>query len=309
MSFLIVSPGKDPKYWVEALQNQHPGLNIYVYPEEHDKEEVEFALAWKHPRGLFKNYPNLKVIASMGAGVDHITSDPELPENINITKVVDEMLEGDMGNFVLSLILNYQRDLSIYQQQQAEKNWSPKNYKRNKDVKVGILGLGHLGRATAKTLVKNGFNVHGFSRTPKDIDNIESFAGEDEMEAFLEKSEILVNLLPLTPQTENILNKDLFQKLPKGAYVINVARGEHLVELDLIEMLDREQLSGAALDVFRQEPLPDDHPFWEHPKVLLTPHIASVTHPRYVVPQIVENYERMMEEEPLKNVIEREKGY
>lgn len=176
-------------------------------------------------------------------------------------------------------------------------------------MKVGILGLGHLGRTTAKTLVKNGFNVHGFSKTPKDIENIESFAGDDEMEAFLEKSEILVNLLPLTPETEKILNKELFQKLPEGAYVINVARGEHLVEHDLIEMLDVGHLSGAALDVFWQEPLPEDHPFWEHSKILITPHIASVTHPRYVVPQIVENYERMMEEDPLKNVVEREKGY
>lgn len=309
MSLLIVSPGKDPKPWVEALQNQHPGLNIYVYPEEHDKEEVNFVLAWKHPRGLFKNYPNLKVIASMGAGVDHITSDPELPDNIQITKVVDNMLEEDMGNFVLSLILNYQRDLLIYKKQQAEKSWNPLTYKRNKDVNVGILGLGHLGQTTAKTLAKNGFKVQGFSKTPKDIDQVESFSGEDEMEAFLEKSEILVNLLPLTPETENILNKGLFEKLPKGAYVINVARGEHLVELDLIDMLDQDYLSGAAMDVFWQEPLPDDHPFWEHPKVFITPHIASVTHPNYVVPQIVENYERMMEEEPLKNVVEQEKGY
>ncbi len=309
MSFLIVSPGKDPKPWVEALQNQHPGLNIYVYPEEHDKEDVDFVLAWKHPRGLFKNYPNLKVIASMGAGVDHITSDPELPENIQITKVVDNMLEEDMGNFVLSLILNYQRNLLIYQKQQVDKNWNPVRYTRNKDVNVGILGLGHLGQTTAKTLVKNGFKVHGFSKTLKDIENIESFSGEDELEDFLEKSEILVNLLPLTPETKNILNKGLFEKLPEGAYVINVARGEHLVELDLIEMLDQEHLSGAAMDVFRQEPLPDDHPFWEHPKIFITPHIASVTHPNYVIPQIVENYERMMKEEPLKNVVEREKGY
>ncbi|MGY5849988.1 2-hydroxyacid dehydrogenase [Salegentibacter sp. F14] len=309
MSFLIVSPGKDPENWVKALQNQHPGLNIYVYPEEHDKEEVTFVLSWKHPRGLFKNYPNLKVIASMGAGVDHITSDPELPENIQITKVVDNMLEEDMGNFVLSLVLNYQRDLLSYQKQQAEKTWNPITYKRNKDMNVGILGLGHLGRTTAKTLVKNGFKVHGFSKTPKDIENIESFSGEEEMEDFLKKSEILVNLLPLTQETEKILNKDLFEKLPEGAYVINVARGEHLVELDLIEMLDQDHLSGAALDVFWEEPLPEDHPFWEHPKVFITPHIASVTHPNYVVPQIAENYERMMEEEPLKNVVEKEKGY
>lgn len=309
MSFLIVSPGRDPKAWVEALENQHPGLNIYVYPEDHNKEEVEFALTWKHPRGLFKNYPNLKVIASMGAGVDHITSDEELPEHIKVTKVVDDMLSADMGNFILSLILQHQRNLLDYSKQQAEKQWQPKSYRRNKDVRVGILGLGTLGKKAAEILVNNNFDVHGFSRNPKEINGVESFSGEDQMDDFLAKSDILVNLLPLTPKTEKVLNKELFEKLPEGAYVINVARGEHLVELDLLEMIDNGHLSGAALDVFWQEPLADDHPFWEHPKVFITPHIASVTHPEAVVPQIVENYEHMMEEEPLKNQVKRDIGY
>lgn len=309
MSLLVISPGKDPEAWVKALKEQHPGLNIYVYPEDHDKEEVEFALTWKHPRGIFKNYPNLKVIASMGAGVDHITSDEELPENIKITKVVDNRLEEDMGTFVLSLILAHQRNLLYYRESQLNEKWEPVPYTRNNQIKVGILGIGNLGQRVAHKLLQNDFQVIGFSRNKKEIENVESFAGEDELDEFLEKSNILVNMLPLTPNTEKILDKELFEKLPKGAYLINVARGEHLVEQDLLAKVDDGHLSGAALDVFWEEPIRDEHPFWKHPKIRITPHIASVTHPKSVVPQIIENYERLQDEEPLKNEVKRDIGY
>ena len=309
MSLLVISPGKDPEAWVKALKEQHPGLNIYVYPEDHDKEEVEFALTWKHPRGIFKNYPNLKVIASMGAGVDHITSDEELPENIKITKVVDNRLEEDMGTFVLSLILAHQRNLLHYRESQLNEKWEPVPYTRNNQIKVGILGIGNLGQRVAHKLLQNDFQVIGFSRNKKEIENVESFAGEDELDEFLEQSNILVNMLPLTPNTEKILDKELFEKLPKGAYLINVARGEHLVEQDLLAKVDDGHLSGAALDVFWEEPIRDEHPFWKHPKIRITPHIASVTHPKSVVPQIIENYERLQDEEPLKNEVKRDIGY
>lgn len=309
MSFLIVSPGHDPKHWVEVLKNQHPGLNIYVYPEEHDKEEVEFALAWNHPRGLFKNYPNLKVVASMGAGVDHIICDPALPEDIKITKVVDDRLTSDMSAFVLALVLDHLRNLHYYSMQQKNAEWDRKDYTRIDNVEIGIMGLGVLGKAVGEKLVLNGFNVSGWSTSPKEIEGIESFHGDEGLEEFLEKTEILICLLPLTPQTENILNKELFEKLPENAYIINVARGEHLVEHDLLEMIDNGHLSGAALDVFREEPLPEEHPFWQHPQIQVTPHVASITRPESVVPQIVENYEKMMEGEPLDNLVERNKGY
>ncbi|MBI6116075.1 2-hydroxyacid dehydrogenase [Salegentibacter maritimus] len=309
MSLLVISPGKDPEAWVKALKEQHPGLNIYVYPEDHDKEEVEFALTWKHPRGIFKNYPNLKVIASMGAGVDHITSDEELPENIKITKVVDDRLEEDMGTFVLSLILAHQRNLLHYRESQLNEKWEPVPYTRNNQIKVGILGIGNLGQRVAHKLLQNDFQVIGFSRNKKEIENVESFAGEDELDEFLEQSNILVNMLPLTPNTEKILDKELFEKLPKGAYLINVARGEHLVEQDLLAKVDDGHLSGAALDVFWEEPIRDEHPFWKHPKIRVTPHIASVTHPKSVVPQIIENYERLQDREPLKNEVKRDIGY
>ncbi|MDT0689143.1 glyoxylate/hydroxypyruvate reductase A [Salegentibacter sp. F188] len=309
MSFLIVSPGRDPQPWVEALRNQHPGLNIYVYPEDHDKEEVEFALAWNHPRGLFKNYPNLKVVASMGAGVDHITSDKELPENITITRVIDEQLTTDMSDFVLAQVMDHVRRLSYYKSQQTEKTWIRKPYKRPKNTIVGIMGIGVLGTAVGEKLAKNGFKVLGWSKSSKDKEDINTYYGEEGFEEFLPQAEILVCLLPLTTETENILNRELFEQLPEGAYVINVARGEHLVEQDLLRMIGSGHLSGAALDVFREEPLPEEHPFWTEPKIHITPHIASVTKASSVVPQIIENYEHLQEDEPLNNVVERDKGY
>ncbi|MGA8854060.1 MAG: glyoxylate/hydroxypyruvate reductase A [Christiangramia sp.] len=309
MSVLIVSPGRDPENWVKALKNQHPGMNVYVYPEDHDKEEVEFALSWNHPRGLFKNYPNLKVIASMGAGVDHILSDDALPENIKVTKVVDDTLTEDMGDFVLSQVMNHIRGLHHYVKCQKEKEWDQFQYKRPQNTKVGIMGLGVLGNAVADKLHKNFFQVYGWSKTEKSCDNVTSFHGKDQLEEFLQNSEILVCLLPLTEDTENILNADLFDMLPEEAYIINVARGEHLVEHDLMEMIDNGHLAGASLDVFREEPLPDEHPFWEHSKINITPHIASLTKPESVVPQIAENYDRMKEEEPLKNKVEIDRGY
>lgn len=309
MSVLIVAPGRDSENWVKALKNQHPGMNVYVYPEEHEQEEVEFALTWNHPRGLFKNYPNLKVIASMGAGVDHILSDNALPENIKVTKVVDDTLTEDMGDFVLSQVMNHIRGLHGYTKNQNKKEWNRSQYKRPQNTKVGIMGLGVLGNAVADKLHKNYFQVYGWSRTEKDCDNVTSFHGKDQLEEFLNNAEILVCLLPLTEDTKNILNADLFDMLPEGAYVINVARGEHLVEHDLMEMINNGHLSGASLDVFREEPLPEEHPFWDHEKINITPHIASVTKPESVVPQIAENYDRMNDGEELKNVVERERGY
>lgn len=306
MSVLVVSPGRNPEAWVKALKNEHPGMNIYVYPEDHDKEEVEYAISWKHPRGIFKNYPNLKVIASMGAGVDHITSDPDIPENIKITRVVDEQLTEDMSAFVLALIMDKMRNISHYY---SQKNWEPTSYRSIENTKIGIMGLGVLGKGVANTLKKVGFNVYGWSKSTKDIDGIHTFCGDENLTEFLSNAEILVCLLPLTPETENILNKELFEKLPKGAHVINVARGEHLVEQDLLEMIDSEQLCGASLDVFRKEPLPLEHPFWNHSKIKITPHIASVTNPKKVVPQMADNYERMSQEQDLLNVVERKKGY
>lgn len=306
MSFLIVSSHRDPKDWVEALKAEAPDLDLEVYPEVKDPEKVEFVLSWKHPHGIYKDYPNLKVIASMGAGIDHIIQDPDIPEHIKITRVIDEQLTKDMSVFVLSLILDHLRNLSFHY---CSKEWNPQKYLRPEDVQVGIMGMGILGVGVAEKLIKNKFNVTGWSRTKKEILGVSTFHGDGQLQEFLSETNVLVCLLPLTSETENILNKALFEKLPQEAYIINVARGPHLVEEDLVEMIEKGHLSGAALDVFRKEPLPEDHPFWSNDKIKITPHIASVTLPKTVVPQILHNYRKMKEEKKLENVVSRDKEY
>ena len=306
MSFLIISSNRDPKAWTKALKEYDPQLEIEVFPEVQNPEEVDFVLSWKHPHGIFKEYPSLKVIASMGAGIDHIIEDPNIPEGIKITRVIDEQLTKDMGVFVLALVLEQLRNLS---QHYCSTEWKSKKYGRPEDVQVGIMGLGELGKAAAKKLRENGFKVAGWSNSPKEIEGVDSYYGNGQLEDFLKETNFLVCLLPLTSETENILNKRLFQKLPKDAYVINVARGGHLVEEDLLEMIKSAHLSGASLDVFRKEPLPENHPFWNEEKIKISPHIASVTHPSSVVPQLVENYRRLKNGKELKNVVSRTKEY
>ncbi|MCP2044910.1 glyoxylate/hydroxypyruvate reductase A [Pontibacter sp. HSC-36F09] len=309
MSITIFSQGRNTSRWENALKERRPGLDVHVYPDTGPAEEVEFALAWNHPPGAFANFPNLKCISSTGAGVDHILRDPELPQGIQITRIVDENLTQDMATFVTAQVLNHVRGLHRYKEAQRSHTWKQHSYKRTADVVIGVMGMGVLGMHTAQQLNKLGFKVHGWSRTPKLLEGVGTFAGTEELTTFLGKADILICLLPLTSQTANILNKDTLGKLPKGAYVINVARGEHLVDEDLIELLDQGHLSGASLDVFREEPLPEEHPFWEHPLIHVTPHIASITNPASAVSQILENYDRMRHGEDLINVVSKTKGY
>jgi glyoxylate/hydroxypyruvate reductase A len=291
---------------MEALKEKAPDLDLEVYPEVKDPKKVEFALSWKHPHGVFRDYPNLKVIASMGAGIDHIISDNEIPQDILITRLVDEQLTKDMSVFVLALVLEHLRNLS---QHHCSKEWKPTAYLRPEDVQVGIMGMGILGVGVAEKLIQNKFNVTGWSRTSKEILGVTKYHGDDQLQDFLTDSKVLVNLLPLTSRTRNILNKHLFEKLPQNAYVINVARGEHLVEDDLLEVINNGHLSGAALDVFRQEPLPEGHPFWSNEKIKISPHIASTTHIESAIPQILDNYRKLLEGKDLENVVDREMEY
>jgi glyoxylate/hydroxypyruvate reductase len=309
MSIVIITEGKDVSQWMKALKESRPDLDVHVHPEVKNKDEIEFALTWRHPVGAFTEYPNLKCIASMGAGVDHILRDPNLPENAVITKLEDENLTSDMGAFVVAVVMNHVRGLSAYKMQEAKQNWNKQPYLTIDNTTIGIMGMGVLGRYAAEQLHKLGFQVNGWARSEKNITNIHVYVGERGLNSFLSKSDILICLLPLTEDTEDILNKEVLEKLPKNAFVINVARGQHLVEQDLIEMIDNGHLTGASLDVFREEPLPADHPFWDHPKINITPHIASVTDPASAVSQILDNYDRLKKNEPLKNIVSTELGY
>ena len=307
MAIVIIRQDGKASHWKEILLSTSKNIPIYEFGEEHPIEDITMALVWQHPKGSLKQYPNLKCVASMGAGVDFIMADSDISEKITITRVVDSMLASDMSEFVIARIYSHLKNLSLYGQQESQKSWTRKEYLRKENVTIGIMGLGELGRTLAKDLQHQGFQVQGWANTRKE--GIHTFLGKKELPQFLSTASILVCLLPLTEDTRNILDMELFKKLPRDAYVINVARGGHLVENDLLNMCDSGHLSGASLDVFSQEPLPQDHPFWGHPNIHITPHITSISSPKSIVPQILENYERLAKGEQLMNVVSTSKGY
>lgn len=309
MAIVIIRQDNKTELWKEAILKADSSLKVYSFQEDHPVDEITMAVIWKHPEGALAKYPNLKCIASAGAGVDYIFEDDTRPKNIPITRIVDPYLASDMSEHVLSVILAHLKNLNTYKLQQVDNVWQPLEYMRIKDVTVGILGLGELGALTAKDLVNTGFKVQGWSRSKKQINKVMSFQGPDTLPEFLASTNVLVCLLPLTPATEGFLNKDLLVQLPKDAYVINVARGGHLVDNDLLMFLDNGHLSGACLDVYHLEPLPQEHPFWNHKKIHMTPHYASVSDTNSVIPQLLENYKKLQNNEKLQHTVDINKGY
>lgn len=306
MSLAIICPGKNPDSWIQVIQELDPDLKIQVYPEINEPEEVEFALLWQHPFGILSSFPNLKLISSMGAGVDHILTDKSISPSLPIVRIVDEKLTSSMTNYVVMGVLNFHRRLTHFQENKEKKIWDMSDPEI--EVKIGVMGVGALGGDVLEKLSFMGFSVVGFGFSEKE--NFEHpYYSKAQLGEFLSEVNVLVCLLPLTPETESILNLELFKQCNPGTYLINVARGKHLVEEDLTQALDKGYLSGALLDVYRKEPLPPEHPFWEDRRIMLTPHIASVTNPKAAVPQILENINRTKSNSPLINFVNRSRGY
>ena len=306
IDILIATKAWQPEPWVEGLKDYEFVNKVHVWPTNADLSNVEALFVWKPlDAGVVEKLPNLKWVSSLGAGVDHLVGDEQIPAAIPITRIVDPYLTRDMTNYCIMGVMLHQRSFFQHQANQQQKVWDRIAYQ---NLKVGVMGLGALGGHLAEHLVALGFEVSGFSRTQKQIAGVKCYAQQD-FETFLSVPDVIVNLLPVTPQTENILNKETMLKMRQGAYLINVARGNHLVEEDLINVLDSNYLSGALLDVFRQEPLPKDHPFWNHPKITLTPHVASVTTPASALKLLKANIERLINREQLQHVIDRSAGY
>lgn len=309
MAIIIVCTDKAPEPWTVALKEIDLSLDIQVWPHENRKADVDFALCWKHPEGVLRDYPSLRCVSSMGAGVERLLCDPFLPKHLPVVRLVDPLLAQSMFEYICAAVMYYFRELDIYQTQQRRSHWHQHPPKSIAKTTIGIMGLGKLGGYSAKKLSKMGFNVVGWSRSHKAITGVEAYVGKKQLGQFLSQTDILICLLPLTDQTFEILNRELFNQLPQGSYLINVARGEHLVEEDLIAALNEGQLRGACLDVFKKEPLPQEHPFWTHRKIIVTPHCSSITNPKSVAPQIVQNYRRMQNGEPLLNQVSVLQGY
>lgn len=306
MGLLIVTKEKGIETWVDNLKQLDSNIEIEVYPKVKNKDKITFALVWSKLDIDFAEFKNLKCIASMGAGVDHILSNDTISKDVYITKVVDEKLVSSMWEYLLCTVLNIVTNHYKYISLQKESKWEQLTLNSIEDYTIGFMGLGQLGGEISNRFNKFGFSVKGFSNSKKQIQDIETFTNLDE---FLDGVDILINLLPLTKDTKGILNKNLFYKLNKNAYIINVGRGSHLVEDDLLEVLDSKHLNGAILDVFEKEPLPKESLLWTHPNIIVTPHSASLTDPNSVSMQIIENFKRVSKNLIPYNIIDRNKGY
>lgn len=295
--------------WKEALYQRVPGLDIVTFPFVGDPSEIEVAVVWEPPKGLLASMPKLKLVVSTGAGVDHILKDPTFPKDVPLVRMVDPGLTQGMVEYVVMAALLCSRKMHRTFAAHARKLWEPETVPLAPELTVGIMGMGVLGRACAGALRGMGYDVIGWSRTPKDFDEIQSFDGLDGLEKFLTRTQILVCLLPLTPETEGILGRGTFNRLPNGSAVINVGRGGHLIEQDLITALDKGKVEVAVLDVFNEEPLPVDNPLWEHPRVFVTPHIASVTTPESAIISVAEAINEMRKGWPYTNLVNPELGY
>ncbi len=309
MALLFRSSVDSEARWKPQLARLMPELEVRIWPEIGDPAEIDYALVWRPEPGLLASLPNLKLILSLGAGVDHILSDPHLPPGVPIVRLVDPYMTDAMSEFVILQVLRLHRQDIDYRAQQEIGIWRELDQKNAAERAVGILGFGELGQDAGRKLKGLGFDVALWGRRPKTAEEVRGYAGATGLSALLSRSEILVCLLPLTPETEGILNARTFGMLPKGAALINAARGRHLVEQDLLAALASGHLSAAVLDVFRDEPLPGDHPFWRHPRVVVTPHVAAATHPPTAAAIILDNIRRFEAGRPLLNQVDPAQGY
>jgi len=308
-TLLLIVPVSWAGLWLPWLSQAD--LNIVVHGRDsYAPEDVDYVQSFRPAHGLLKTFPNLKTIFSLGAGVDGFLSDPEFPKQVPLVRFVDPQLSTEMAQYVVMHTLLQHRHQHDFDAAQAAGKWAQRVLpRRTAETRIGILGLGEIGTVAGERLRDLGFPVSGWSRSRKSVRDIESYAGQAEFEAFLRVSDFLICLLPLTHETRGILNAETFAMLPDGAYVINVARGGHLIETDVIAAIDSGHLAGATLDVFETEPLPETSPLWRHPKIIVTPHIAAITDPRIAAQYVIDGIARNERGETLENIVDVEREY
>lgn len=279
MKIVLKVGGARADWWKDHMAGLLPEYEVFLAEEVVDKDAIDFAVVWLPEPGWLKSFPNLRCIFSIGSGIDHILRDKELPQHLPIVRLTGTDLSTRMREYVVLHVLRLHRRLPEVEESQKTEEWNqiiepPANYRT-----VGVMGLGNLGADCAQILSKIGFNVLGWAKSKKVIDGVESFVGSAGFDTFLSKSDIVVCMLPLTPETTDIMNASFFKKMKNGASIINVARGPHLNEKDLLVAIKNKKIRSATLDVFHNEPLEKGHPFWKHPDILVTPHIASLIDP------------------------------
>lgn len=308
MSFLMLSYPERVAVFRSAFARHLPEVRFVSDVAEVDPAEVQYLMTWMVPDGLLERFPNLEVIFSVGAGVDHLL-DLQLPESVKLVRMIDPGLTSLMRDYVVMSVLALHRRLPAYLDLQRRREWVNLDFAWADERRVSVLGLGTLGIASLKALQPFGFQLAGWSRSPKSIPDIQSYHGNTGLKAMLAKTDILICLLPLTADTKNILNAELFAQLPRGASLIQVGRGGHLVQDDLLHALDSGHIEAAIIDVTTPEPLPSDHPFWTHPKIILTPHIAAHTRAETAAESTIISLKQILNGEPPQGLVDLKAGY
>lgn len=306
MRIVFSASNTKPGPWIQALREALPEADVQEW--QPGAPQADHAVVWAPPQELFDQQPGLRAIFSLGAGVDALLQ-LQLPPQAQLVRLDDAGMSVQMAEFVCHAIVRHFREFDVYEREVAQGKWGFRRPRLRQDFPVGIMGLGVLGQRVAQAVAQFEFPVRGWSRTPRQVAGVECFAGDEGLHAFLAGTRILVCLLPLTPQTEGILNRHTLSQLLPQAYLINVARGAHLVEEDLLALLDSGHMAGAALDVFRTEPLPPEHPFWTHARISVTPHTAARTLRDETIAQIAGKIRALARGEPIAGVVGRERGY
>ena len=307
---LLIKPGRDPaENWAKAIAAEVPDLDIRLWPDAGDRDEVEFLVMGNLPPGELASFKNLKFIAMTKAGVDEILRDPDLPDGVPIVRSANTGRAATMAAWATYHVIRHHRHFDQYRENQGRQTWARLDYRSPEEFRVGLMGIGNLGGKIARTLAGLNYAVAGWSRSPKDMAGVESFAGPDALEPFLKRSDIVISILPSTPATDDILNAETLALLPQGAYVINVGRGNAVDEDALLAAIDSGHLAGAALDVYKVEPLPDGHRFWSHPKITMTPHYSCNGRAVHGAGIVIENIRRVRAGEAIIGTVDREAGY
>jgi glyoxylate/hydroxypyruvate reductase A len=299
------------QYLADAFLAACPGIDVRHGSDLGAADEIDVAVCWYPHHGALAQFPNLKLVQSLAAGIDHIVADPSLPKHVPLCRIVDSTMAAGMNAYVAWAVVQQHRGMRAYVASAARSKWQQQPVVSPRAHRVGIAGLGTLGLGCARALAAIGYQVRGWSKTCKDVGDadIEVFHGEHQLDQFLAGCDTLVCLLPLTAETRHFLNAALFNRLPRGAHLINVGRGDHLVAADLFAALDSGQLAAATLDTFAEEPLPSDHPFWRHERILVTPHIATRTDSLEIARQTLVNHALLQQGLRPAHQVDLDRGY
>lgn len=308
MSFVYKADPARAALWAAQFARQAPHVPFRVWPDIGDAAQVRFLAAWLPPEKLAETFPNLEVLFSVGAGVDQLNLS-QVPAHVQLVRMIEPALVATMSEFVGFAAVALHRDIPLYLKQQRERIWREHRVRPPGASRVGVMGMGVLGCAALARLRQLGFDCAGWNRSPRDVPGVTCYAGQAQLVDFLARTDILICLLPLTDSTRGILDRQLFEGLPEGAALVNVGRGGHLVERDLLRALESGRLRAAILDVCETEPLPHAHPFWDHPRIWITPHIASTTQPESAVDAVIANLRRYEFGEAMQGLVDRARGY